>query len=151
MVSAEGFENQDEQNNRTQGSQCKCSQDTSETVREEPHGSSLEEPRVRGRLKKSSQGTWLGSQNCSCIGRLAASCFDLVHAMSSYTQLFHRLVVNSCLPLCNPVDYSPPGSSCPWDSLGKNTGVTFHALLQGIFPTQASTWVSCIAGRFFTI
>ena len=25
---------------------------------------------------------------------------------------------------------------CPWDSLGKNTGVDFHALLQGIFPTQ---------------
>ena len=25
---------------------------------------------------------------------------------------------------------------CPWDSLGKNTGVGCHALLQGIFPTQ---------------
>lgn len=61
VVSAKGFENQDEQNNRTQGSQCKCSQDTSVTVREEPHGSSLEEPRVRGRLKKSPQGPWPGS------------------------------------------------------------------------------------------
>ena len=27
---------------------------------------------------------------------------------------------------------------CPWDSPGKNTGVGFHALLQGIFPTQGS-------------
>ena len=27
---------------------------------------------------------------------------------------------------------------CPWDSLGKNTGVGFHFLLQGIFPTQRS-------------
>ena len=27
---------------------------------------------------------------------------------------------------------------CPWDSLGKNTGVDCHALLQGIFPTQES-------------
>ena len=27
---------------------------------------------------------------------------------------------------------------CPWDSPGKNTGVGCHALLQGIFPTQAS-------------
>ena len=27
---------------------------------------------------------------------------------------------------------------CPWDSLGKNTGVGCHALLQGIFPTQGS-------------
>ena len=25
---------------------------------------------------------------------------------------------------------------CPWDFLGKNTGVGCHALLQGIFPTQ---------------
>ena len=25
---------------------------------------------------------------------------------------------------------------CPWDSPGKNTGVGYHAFLQGIFPTQ---------------
>ena len=29
---------------------------------------------------------------------------------------------------------------CPWDSLGKNTGVDCHILLQGIFPTQGSNW-----------
>ena len=27
---------------------------------------------------------------------------------------------------------------CPWDSLGKNPGVGYHFLLQGIFPTQES-------------
>ena len=27
---------------------------------------------------------------------------------------------------------------CPWDSPGKNTGVGYHALLQGIFPIQGS-------------
>ena len=27
---------------------------------------------------------------------------------------------------------------CPWDSPGKNTGVAYSALLQGIFPTQGS-------------
>ena len=27
---------------------------------------------------------------------------------------------------------------CPWDFPGKNTGVGFHSLLQGIFPTQGS-------------
>ena len=32
--------------------------------------------------------------------------------------------------------YSPPGSSCPWNFSGKNTGVGCHFLLQGIFPTQ---------------
>ena len=33
---------------------------------------------------------------------------------------------------------SPPGSSVHGDSSGKNTGVGYHALLQGIFPTQGS-------------
>ena len=43
------------------------------------------------------------------------------------------------------------GSSCPWNSLSKNNGVGCHALLQGIFPTQGLTQVSCIAGGFFTV
>ena len=54
-------------------------------------------------------------------------------------QHVHVCVLNhfSRAPFCNdPKDYSPPGSS-PWDSPGKNTGVGCHALLQGIFPTQA--------------
>ena len=34
------------------------------------------------------------------------------------------------------MDCSPPGSSVPGDSPGKNTGVGCHLLLQGIFPTQ---------------
>ena len=38
--------------------------------------------------------------------------------------------------LCDPMDYSPPGSSVHRDSPSKNTGVGCHALLQGIFPTQ---------------
>ena len=39
---------------------------------------------------------------------------------------------------------------CPWDSLGKNTGVGCLSLLQGIFPTQKLNWVSCVTGRFST-
>ena len=62
-----------------------------------------------------------------------------------------RLVVQSCLTLCNPVDCSLPGSSVHGHSPGKNSGVDCHALLQGIFPTQGSNQVSCIAGRFFTV
>ena len=46
------------------------------------------------------------------------------------------LVTQSCLTLCDPMDRSPPGSSVHGDSLGKNTGVGCHALLQGIFPIQ---------------
>ena len=38
---------------------------------------------------------------------------------------------------CNPMDCSPPGPSLrPWDLPGKNTGVGYHFLLQGIFRTQ---------------
>ena len=46
------------------------------------------------------------------------------------------LVVQSSLTLCNPMDYSPPGSSVHEDSPGKNTGVGCHVLLQGMFPTK---------------
>ena len=38
---------------------------------------------------------------------------------------------------------------CPWNSLGKNTGVRCHSLLQGIFPTQGLNPGFCITGRFF--
>ena len=37
--------------------------------------------------------------------------------------------LQSCLTLCDPIDGSPPGSR-PWDSLGKNTAVGCHFLLQ---------------------
>ena len=47
-----------------------------------------------------------------------------------------HLVAESSLTLCNPMDCSLPGSSVHGDSPGKNIGVGFHALLQGIFPTR---------------
>ena len=47
--------------------------------------------------------------------------------------------------LCNPMDYSSPGSSVHGDSPGKTTGVGCHAFLQGIFPTQGcKTQVSAL-------
>ena len=57
---------------------------------------------------------------------------------------------------CDLVDCSPEGSFCPWDSPGKNVGMSWHALLQGIFPTQGSNpcllrllhWQAGLAGRF---
>ena len=48
------------------------------------------------------------------------------------------LVTQLCLTLCNPMNCSLPGSSVNEDSPGKNTGVSCHALLQGIVPTQRS-------------
>ena len=47
----------------------------------------------------------------------------------------YRLMLSHfCLTLCNPMDYSPSGSSVHGGSTGKNNGVGCHALLQGIFP-----------------
>ena len=43
--------------------------------------------------------------------------------------------LQSCLTLCDPVDYSLPGSS-PWAPPGRNAGAGCHALLQGIFRTR---------------
>ena len=45
-------------------------------------------------------------------------------------------VAQSYLTLCQPPGLQPTRSLCPWNSLGKDTGVGSHALLQGIFPTQ---------------
>ena len=42
-------------------------------------------------------------------------------------------VMDESLQPCLP---SPTKLFCPWNSPGKNTGMGFHALLQGIFPMQ---------------
>ena len=46
------------------------------------------------------------------------------------------MCAQSCPTLCNPVDCSPPRLLCSWDYPGKNTRLSCHFLLQGIFPTQ---------------
>ena len=48
-----------------------------------------------------------------------------------------------CPTLCDPMESSLPGSSVHGDSPSKNTGVSCHALLQGIFLIQQSNHVSC--------
>ena len=45
-------------------------------------------------------------------------------------------VTQSYLILCDPADCSSTGSSVHGIFPGKNTGMGFHALLQGFFPTQ---------------
>ena len=68
-----------------------------------------------------------------------------IRALSEISQIWERqilydltymLVTQSCPTLCDPVDWSPPGSSVHDHSPGKNTRVGSHFLLQGIFPTQ---------------
>jgi len=70
-------------------------------------------------------------------------------------QEWMKLIVNhaataqplqSCLTLCNLMDYSLARLLCPWDSPGKNTGVGCHAHLQGILLTSVNNNVSILTG-----
>ena len=69
---------------------------------------------------------------------------DYAHHLRKYpSSPFHSipvlcLVTQWYLVLCNPMDCNPSGSSVHGDSPGKNTGVGYHTLLQGIFPAQGS-------------
>ena len=65
--------------------------------------------------------------------------------------LLHCFTAQSCPILYDPIDCSLPGTSVHGDSPGKNIGLSCRALLQGIFPTQGSTQVFHISGRFFTV
>ena len=57
----------------------------------------------------------------------------------NYTKYLEQYIVaQSCLTLWDSIDCTVPSFSVYGDVPGKNTGVGFHALLQGIFPTQGS-------------
>ena len=59
------------------------------------------------------------------------------------------LVAQLCLTLCNPMDCR---LLCLGNSPGKNIGVGWHFLFQGIFLAQGSSPVPpALAGRFYTI
>ena len=71
---------------------------------------------------------------------------EWLHALSAAVPdllmvlLFFCMLSQSCLTSCNPSVTSQ--APCPWDSPGKNTGVGCHFLLQGIFSTQGSKFMS---------
>ena len=46
------------------------------------------------------------------------------------------LLAQSCLILCDHVYHKSVKLLCPWNLLGKETGLGSHSLLQGIFLTQ---------------
>ena len=60
------------------------------------------------------------------------SCFDSRKSLDLFKSI-SRSVASHSLRLHGP---QPAMLLCPWNSLGKNTGVDCHFLLQGIFPTQ---------------
>ena len=76
-----------------------------------------------------------------------------IHTME-YCVCVHAKLLQSCLTLCDPIDYSPPGSSVhgilqartlEWLTMPSSRGTS-----QPRDRTQISC-VSCIAGRCFTI
>ena len=61
------------------------------------------------------------------------------------------LVTQSCLTLCDSVDCSPPGSSVSGILQARiREWIALH-FSRGSSPPRDWTWVSCIAGRSFTI
>ena len=79
------------------------------------------------------RGVWGKMDTCVCMSEsLGCPPETVTTLLISYVL---RLDSQSCPTLCNPMDCSPPGSSVHGGSLGKNTGVGCHALLQGTFPT----------------
>ena len=64
---------------------------------------------------------WHVGYYCQILGfRNKPECLNLAAAAAKSVQ--------SCPTLCNPIDSSPRGSSNPWDSPGKDTGVGCHFL-----------------------
>ena len=60
-------------------------------------------------------------------------------------------VAQSGLTLCNPMDYSPPGSSLYGILQARILEWVAIPFCRGSPQPRDGTWVSCIAGRFFTI
>ena len=82
------------------------------------------------------QYLWLTSSIWrSVLSLLAASLSQIIYLIPR--SLF-VVVAKLCPTLLRPHGLWPVRLFCPWDFLGKNTGVSCHFLLQGIFPTQGS-------------
>ena len=83
------------------------------------------------RLTKLSWGQWV---------ELASVMYSTVQFICWILEFWSLLCVclfaQLCLTLWDTMDCGLPGSFVHGDSLGKNTGVGCHALLQGTFPTQ---------------
>ena len=105
--------------------------------RDREREASLETQGVRVRFlprfwTKKTRGKW--GPVGSCVGWGHPGNFK--HSEAGLKQRWS--VAQSCPTLCDPRDYSPPGSSVHGISRGKSTGAGWHFLLQGIFMTQVS-------------
>ena len=85
---------------------------------------------------------------CSCpaVRSSCTSFLDSTHMPCCLAAPAAAKSLQSCPTRCDPIDCSPPGS-CPWDSLGKNTGMGCRFLLQCMKVNGKS--LSCVR-RFAT-
>ena len=63
----------------------------------------------------------------------------------------HAQWLQSCPTLCEPMDYSPPGSSIHWISQARVLEWVTISFSRASSRPRDQTQVSCIAGRHFTI
>ena len=80
---------------------------------------------------------WNHCHNCTKTALLS-----FVHLTSLSDTLWRNMRVCQVASVVSaslwPCGLQPPRLLCPWDSPGKNPGVSCHVLLQEIFPTQGS-------------
>ena len=72
-----------------------------------------------------------------------------VHFQALLKSYCYCLVSKSCPTLCNPVDYSPPGSSVYGVLQAKILEWVTILFSRGSSPPRDQTQISCIAGRLF--
>ena len=87
-----------------------------------------------------------------------SSCALILAATSLSFKILFRLyppcgvcsVAQSCPALCDPMDSSPPGSSVHGISQARILEWVAISFSRGSSQPRGRTWVSCIAGGFFT-
>ena len=62
-----------------------------------------------------------------------------------------KVLVSQCPTLCDPMDCIPPGSSVHGISQARILEWVAISFSRGSSPPRDGTWVSCIAGRVFTV
>ena len=101
---------------------------------------------VRGRSKREGISVHIQLMHCLVQQKLTQHCKMILSNKRNFHHLFRWEILwgSMCINLlqsCPTNSLWPYGLQltkvlCPWDSPGKNTGVGYHALLQGIVPTQ---------------
>ena len=92
-------------------------------------------------------GTWKGHSFQLCLYSIVLTSSDISKSMQLRWKLLNRWISIACLSMCAcvcsvvsdslwPHGLCPSWCLCLWNFPGKNIGVGFHFLLQGIFPTE---------------